>query len=93
MSSKGKSKFHVVFYGRRPGIYKSWFECKDQVSGFSCNAHNAYATLTEAEAAWAAFCKQQHQGASVNSTCEGGSPSAGVSSSRAQNLDSGCGSD
>jgi ribonuclease HI len=33
--AKKKPKTYVVFYGRRPGVYYNWAECKAQTNGFS----------------------------------------------------------
>lgn len=32
--AKSKKKFYVVWQGAKPGIYKTWAECKRQVEGF-----------------------------------------------------------
>ena len=30
-----KSKYYVVWNGRKPGIYEGWDKCRDQVAGFT----------------------------------------------------------
>lgn len=47
-----RSKRYVVFKGREPGIYSSWGECNNQVSGFSGNLYKAYNSEEEALSAW-----------------------------------------
>lgn len=47
-----KQKFYVVWVGRKPGIYKSWDDCKTQISGFPGARYKSYRTLSEAEAAY-----------------------------------------
>ncbi len=47
-------KAYVVFKGRKPGIYKTWAECKAQVDGFSGPVFRGYETMEEAEKAYAA---------------------------------------
>ena len=33
--NKNKKKYHAIRVGREPGIYNSWDEAKEQVTGFS----------------------------------------------------------
>ena len=47
-----KQKFFVVWRGRKPGVYDSWDDCKQQVEGFGEAAYKAYATLEDAEEAF-----------------------------------------
>jgi viroplasmin and RNaseH domain-containing protein len=35
-------KVYVVFEGRTPGVYKTWIECKAQVSGYPGNIHKSF---------------------------------------------------
>lgn len=50
MKKKGeKMKFYAVKKGKRPGIYTSWDEAKEQVSGFSGAVYKSFKTLKEAE--------------------------------------------
>lgn len=42
----------VVFRGRRPGIYRSWEECDEQVKGFAGNSFKGYENVCWAETAW-----------------------------------------
>ena len=44
-----KKKFYAVKNGRVPGIYQSWDECKEQVSGFSNARYKSFAELSDAE--------------------------------------------
>lgn len=37
-----KKKAYVVFEGRKPGIYDSWKECEEQVSGFSGSKYKGF---------------------------------------------------
>lgn len=45
-------KAYVVFKGRKPGIYKTWAECKAQVDGFSGPVFRGYESMEEAVAAY-----------------------------------------
>ena len=47
-----KQKFYVVWRGRKPGVYDSWDDCKQQVEGIGEAAYKAYATLEDAEEAF-----------------------------------------
>ena len=47
-----KQKFYVVWRGRKPGVYDSWDDCRQQVEGFGEAAYKAYATLEDAEEAF-----------------------------------------
>lgn len=49
MASKGKTKFYAVLKGRRPGIYLTWNECKEQVNGYVGAQHKSFGTAQEAE--------------------------------------------
>ena len=42
-------KFYAVRNGRKPGIYKTWDECKEQVDGFAGARYKSFKTLKEAE--------------------------------------------
>ncbi len=46
-----KTKFYVVWKGRRTGIFLSWEECSAQVSGFAGAEYKAFDNLPAAEAA------------------------------------------
>ena len=45
-------KAYVVFKGRKPGIYKTWAECKAQVDGFSGPVFRGYGSMEEAKEAF-----------------------------------------
>ncbi len=42
-------KFYAVKNGRKPGIYNTWEECKEQVDGFSNACYKSFKTLNEAQ--------------------------------------------
>lgn len=44
-----KKYYYAVAVGRKPGIYNTWDEAKDQVSGFSYGRHQKFKTKEEAE--------------------------------------------
>jgi len=50
--SKAKPKFYVVWDGRRPGIYTSWPEASEQVSGYAGAKYKGFPSRDEAEAAY-----------------------------------------
>jgi ribonuclease HI len=45
---KAKNNFYVVWVGAKPGIYRSWDECKQQVLGFSKARYKGFKTEREA---------------------------------------------
>ncbi len=76
-------KYYVVWHGRRPGIYNSWEECKEQVEGFSGAKYKSFETLEQAkealekgyEAFWGKKNKKQDhgitRGIAVDAACSG----------------------
>lgn len=48
MTSK---KYYAVFKGRRTGIFSSWQECEEQITGFSGALYKSFKTKGEAEEA------------------------------------------
>ena len=54
--SKNKNKYFVVWEGKTPGIYKSWEECRQQVSGYAGAIYKGFATEAEARTAIASPC-------------------------------------
>lgn len=44
------NKYYAVKVGRKCGIFRSWDDCKAQVTGFSGAVYKSFPTLTEAEA-------------------------------------------
>lgn len=48
-------KCYVVFKGHCPGVYDSWPECHEQVSGFPGNRYKGYRSRDEADAAFNKF--------------------------------------
>lgn len=42
-------KFYAVRVGKKPGIYTSWNECKENVHGFGGAEYKSFPTLSEAE--------------------------------------------
>ena len=47
-----KKNFYVVWNGVKPGVYKSWNECKTQVEGYDGAIYKSFPTLEEAEKAF-----------------------------------------
>lgn len=47
-----KSKFYVVFVGRKTGIFSSWAETEQHVSRFPYARHQRFTTLEAAQAAF-----------------------------------------
>ena len=43
------SKYYAVKKGKHPGVYKTWSECQQQVSGFSGAIYKSFPTLTDAD--------------------------------------------
>lgn len=48
-----KQKFYVVWKGHNPGVYTTWEECKNQVSGAEGAMYKSFPSLEEAEKAFA----------------------------------------
>lgn len=47
-----KQKYYVVWVGRKPGIYRTWEECKAQTDHFPNAKFKSFSTLEEAETAF-----------------------------------------
>ena len=60
---RGKAKYthFVVYVGRTPGVYETWAETQEQVSGFSGNRHKGFTSYAEAKASYKAFSKGKLQ--------------------------------
>lgn len=52
-----KQKFYVVWLGRKPGIYKTWETCHEQVDKFVGAAYKAFESIEEAQIAFAGEAK------------------------------------
>jgi ribonuclease HI len=46
-----KTKFYVVWKGKKPGIYFSWKDCQEQIFGFTGALYKSFASRIDAEAA------------------------------------------
>ncbi|MBB3111234.1 ribonuclease HI [Paenibacillus phyllosphaerae] len=73
-----KSKYYVVWAGRKPGIYTTWAECQKQTTGFSGARFKSFESKAEAEAAYAGEASERAAQASVRSA-----QGASVASSKA----------
>lgn len=47
-----KQKYYVVWKGKKPGIYKSWEECKQMISGVKNAQYKSFLTMAEAQKAF-----------------------------------------
>lgn len=47
-----KPKFYVVWQGRTPGVYSTWDQCQNEISGFSGAKYKSFASRAEANAAF-----------------------------------------
>jgi ribonuclease HI len=63
-----QAKFYVVWLGRKPGIYREWSECKEQIEGFENAKYKSFESLSEAEKAFAADWKSSYKLAGKRST-------------------------
>jgi len=60
-----KQKFYVVWRGRKPGVYTTWDECRQQVLGYKDAVYKSFPTRKEAEDAYAESGKNYiHKGSS-----------------------------
>lgn len=76
-----KQKFYVVWKGLKPGVYKTWEECKQQINAFEGARYKSYASEGEANQAFhhpeKAFAKKAVQSKfvypsiSVDAACSG----------------------
>lgn len=48
-----KSKYYVVWQGKKPGIYNSWAECQEQIKGAEAAKYKSFESLEEAAEAFA----------------------------------------
>ena len=51
--------WYVVFRGRKPGVYRDWQDCNEQVSGFPNCSFRSYPNRDEAVAAYLAYSAKQ----------------------------------
>jgi len=54
-----KTKFYVVWKGRRTGIFSSWEQCSSQVTGFPDAEYKSFGSLDAARAAYRGAYKEQ----------------------------------
>ena len=47
-----KSKFYVVWKGKRPGIYETWDDCQAQIKGIKGAQYKAFGSFKEAKKAY-----------------------------------------
>ncbi|GGH37052.1 ribonuclease H [Paenibacillus segetis] len=78
-----KQKYYVVWVGKRPGIYHSWAECKEQVEQVKDAKYKSYDSSSEAQKAYSEGWTK-HWGKKQT----GSSGSKGTSSSRASSSSS-----
>jgi ribonuclease HI len=52
MAKKSAKKYYVVWRGLKPGIYHSWDEAKEQVSGYVGAEYKSFTSLADAEEAF-----------------------------------------
>ena len=47
-----KSKYYVVWQGKKPGIYNNWVDCQEQIKGVEAAKYKSFESLIEAEKAF-----------------------------------------
>ncbi|MEC0241935.1 ribonuclease H family protein [Paenibacillus dokdonensis] len=83
-----KSKFYVVWEGKKPGIYTTWAECQTQVNGYTDAKYKSYESRAEAEAAFKGGWKGNWgQGGKSTSSSKGKSSSSKSAGSRSSAAD------
>jgi ATP-dependent DNA helicase PIF1 len=93
----GRKNFYAVACGREPGVYATWAECQEQVSGFSGADYKGFQTTKEAheyvaeKGGGAAVGTSHHPQAAVG-TGRPSSPAASVSNQRPGTAGATCGS-
>ncbi|TKC08992.1 ribonuclease H1 domain-containing protein [Pedobacter frigoris] len=50
--AKKKQKFYTVWVGRKPGVYSTWEECKEQIHQFEGAVYKGFYSLKEAQQAF-----------------------------------------
>jgi ribonuclease HI len=50
--AKKKPKWYVVWKGKKPGIYTSWWDAKKQIDGFAGAQYKSYLSKSAAQEAW-----------------------------------------
>ncbi|WP_118976746.1 ribonuclease H1 domain-containing protein [Taibaiella koreensis] len=55
---KKAQKFYTVWVGRRPGVYMTWDECKEQVVGYENAVYKSFSTLEQAKKAFLGNSKE-----------------------------------
>lgn len=75
-----KTKYYVVWVGKKPGIYTNWTECQAQVNHYPEAKYKSFATKAEADAAYKAGW-QKHWGKGAASGMEEASNTPGLSGS------------
>jgi ribonuclease HI len=73
-----KSKFYVVWEGKKPGVYSSWPECQKQTSGIAGAKYKSYESKAAADKAYQEGWKK-HWGQSGSGGAKSGSGTAGKS--------------
>lgn len=53
------AKWYAVTVGKVPGVYNTWNECVQNVSGYSNNSYKGFETREEAEAYYLITMKQE----------------------------------
>ncbi|KAF2798022.1 hypothetical protein K505DRAFT_322177 [Melanomma pulvis-pyrius CBS 109.77] len=49
MGNQKKAKFYAVHKGHNPGVYTTYAEVLEQITGFQRNSHKSFSTKEEAE--------------------------------------------
>ena len=47
-----KQKYYVVWRGKNPGVYDSWDDCKEQITGYKNAQYKSFSSLSEAKKAF-----------------------------------------
>jgi len=58
MAKKTKNVAYVVFRGRKPGIYRTWIECEEQVTKYPKAVHKGFESSAQAEQTWTEWQKK-----------------------------------
>lgn len=85
-------KYYVVWKGRKPGIYNSWSECKEQVEAFEGAAYKSYETMEEAAVAFvqSPSYKKQSGGSNKSQSNNSGGRQVGKPIAGAYCVDAAC---
>lgn len=65
----GKSKYYVVWKGKKPGIYSTWEDCQAQINNYKGAVYKSYTSMSEAKQAYTSTPNTMSAAIEPNSVC------------------------